>query len=130
MKILLNQNHIDENQDGFVPNRSTQLAVMETVCDLYHAMNSNLITGIVFLDVRKAFDSLKHKVLLLLSKLKKLGLEINIVDWFSSYLDRKQTLRYQGISSNELNVISGIPQGRILRPTSFIFDINAIFAII
>ena len=46
MKILLNQNHIDENQDGFVPNRSTQLAVMETVCDLYHTMNSNLINGI------------------------------------------------------------------------------------
>ena len=53
MKILMQYGQIDENQYGFVPNRSTQLAVMETVCDFYHALNSNLITGVLFLDVRK-----------------------------------------------------------------------------
>ena len=125
MKILLQEGLIDDNQYGFVPNRSTQLAVMETVCDLYRAMNSNLVTGILFLDVRKAFDSLNHKILI--SKLKNIGLENNIIEWFNSYLDRKQILRYKGVSSNELNVISGIPQGSILGPTLFIFYINAIF---
>ena len=125
MKILMQHGHIDDNQYGFVPNRSTQLAVMETVCDLYHAMNSKLITGLLFLDVRKAFDSLNHRILL--SKLKKLALENNIIKWFNSYLDRKQILRYQGRSSNELTVISGIPQGSILGPTLFVFYINDIF---
>ena len=125
MKILLDHGHIDENQFGFVPNRSTQLAVMETVCDLYHAMNSNLITGLLFLDVRKAFDSLNHKILL--SKLCNIGLGYNIINWFKSYLDRKQILRYKRISSDELTVVSGIPQGSILGPTLFIFYVNTIF---
>ena len=102
------------------------MAVLEIVCDLYQSLNHNLITGLLFLDVRKAFDSLNHKILL--SKLENIGLEKNIVNWFNSYLDRKQTLRYQGISSDELTVISGIPQGSILGPTLFIFYINAIFA--
>ena len=52
MKILLQQGLINYNQYGFVPDSSTQLAVLETVCDLNHAMNSNLITGLLFLDVR------------------------------------------------------------------------------
>ena len=107
IKILLQHGHIDENQYGFVPERSTQLAVMETVCELYHAMNCNLITGLLLLDVRKAFDSLNHKILI--SKLKSIGLENNIINWFNSYLDRKQILRYKGVSSDELNVISGTP---------------------
>ena len=126
MKTLLHCGEIDENQFGFVPNCSKQSAVMETVCDLYHAMNLNLLTGLLFLDVRKAFDSLNHKILL--SKLKNIGLEYNIIAWFNSYLDRKQVLRYKGVCSDELNIISGIPQGSILGPTLFIFYINAIFS--
>ena len=88
MKFLLQNGYINDDQFGFVPNRSTQLAVMETVCDLYHAMNSNLITGLLFLDVRKAFDSLNHMILI--DKLKKLGLDNSILKWFNSYLDRNR----------------------------------------
>ena len=43
-------------------------------------------------------------------------------------MDRKQILRYKGVSSREFDVISGIPQGSILGPTLFIFYINAVFA--
>ena len=48
MKILLEHGHIDDNQYSFVPNRLTQLAVMDTVYDLYQAMYSNLITRLLF----------------------------------------------------------------------------------
>ena len=88
-------------------------------------MNCNLITGLLFLDVRKAFDSLNHMILK--DKLRKIGLERSILLWFDSYLNRKQILHYNGQSSNELTVLSGIPQGSILGPTLFIFYINAIF---
>ena len=125
MKVLLQNKYISDDQFGFVPGRSTQLAVMETVCDLYHAMNSNLVTGLLFLDVRKAFDSLNHKILL--EKIKNLGIENSIVRWFRSYLNRTQILKFNGHTSDELRVVSGIPQGSILGPTLFIFYINGIF---
>ena len=125
MKVMIENNYIHDEQYGFVPNQSTQLAVMELTNDLYHAMNCNLITGLLFLDVRKAFDSLNHKILK--DKLGKIGLGQSILLWFDSYLDRKQRLRYNGICSDELTVLSGIPQGIILGPTLFIFYINAIF---
>ena len=101
---------------------------MELTNDLYHAMNCNLLTGILFLDVRKAFDSLKHEILK--DKLRNIGLGRSIVLWFDSYLNRKQILRFNGVPSDELTVISGIPQGSILGPTLFICYINAIFDII
>ena len=48
-------------------------------------MNSNLITGMLFLHVRKAFDSLIHR--LLLHKLRKIGPSRTILTWFESYLN-------------------------------------------
>ena len=86
------------------------------------------MSGLLFLDVRKAFDSLNHKILL--EKIKNLGVENSIVRWFASYLNRTQILKYNGCTSDELTVISGIPQGSILGPTLFIFYINGIFDII
>ena len=46
LKIMIENNLINDNQFGFVPGRPTQQAVFETTCDLYHAMNSNLLTGL------------------------------------------------------------------------------------
>ena len=125
LKILLQNGRISDEQYGFVPERSTQLAVMELTNDLYHAMNCNLLTGLLFLDVRKAFDSLNHNILK--DKLRNLGLDRSILLWFESYLNRKQILRYNGQDSDEKIVLSGIPQGSILGPTLFIFYINGVF---
>ena len=125
MSILTEKHTLSENQYGFRNGRSTQSATFDLVTDLYHNMNSNLATGVLFLDVRKAFDSLNHDILLM--KLRNLGLNSIMINWFSSYLNRFQTLRFNGKKSNELKVLSGIPQGSILGPTLFIFYINDLF---
>ena len=107
--ILDRNNYLSNGQYGFRPGRSTQLAIFNILKDIYEAKNSKLNTGLLFLDVRKAFDSLDHKILL--TKLKTLGASGKMLTWFYSYLDRTQRVRHNGLISTELDFKCGIPQG-------------------
>jgi len=53
-----------------------------------------LITGAVFLDLSKAFDTVDHG--LLLGKLKQIGACDNVVGWFRSYLNNRFQLTAVG----------------------------------
>ena len=123
--FLLENNLINEQQYGFLPNKSTQMAVFDMITDMYESLNRNHFIGVLFLDVRKAFDSLNHNILL--NSMNKLGLRNNIITWFESYLDRVQVVRYAGNLSDKLKTITGIPQGSILGPTLFLYYINDVF---
>ena len=124
-QILNDNKTISGFQYGFMPGRSTQLAVFDILKDIFEAKNSKLDTGLLFLDVRKAFDSLDHNMLL--SKIKRLGASGQMLSWFSSYLDRTQRVRHNGGISTEQIFKCGIPQGSCLGPTLFIFYINDVF---
>ena len=77
-----------------------------------------MVTGLAFVDFRKAFDVINHE--LLLKKLYIYGANDLSLKWFGSYLTgRKQYVRIHGCCSTSKQVLQGVPQGSILGPFSF-----------
>ena len=78
-------------------------------------MDSGRLTGAVFLDLSKAFDTFDHR--LLLRKLKLVGLSDDTVNRFQSYLtNRKQRTSVGDTLSVAAPITIEVPQGSILGP--------------
>ena len=77
----------------------------------------------IFIDLKKAFDCVSHRILL--RKLELYGLGGPVLDWFRSYLSgRSQRVLFKGILSDKMWVRIGVPQGSILGPLLFLIYIN------
>ena len=80
-------------------------------------------TGMVLLDLQKAFDTVNHAILL--SKLQCIGLNVLSVQWFESYLTGKsQVTDVDGVLSSSKGITCGVPQGSILGPLLFLIYVN------
>jgi hypothetical protein len=86
-------------------------------------LNKKHHTLAIFCDLRKAFDTVDHHILL--KKLAKLGVRGRELEWFNSYLSqRQQFVVINGHSSSLIHILLGVPQGSILGPLLFLVYIN------
>ena len=122
LSYLMRNNILTDYQFGFLPGRSTQLAIFELLKQVYSAFNSKKIFGSICLDVSKAFDCINH--VKLFDKMKSCGFSDSVLSWFHSYFSRTQVVRFNNDISDVLAVGSGIGQGTILGPLIFVFYIN------
>ena len=105
-------------QFGFKENRSTQHAVCTFLSDILNGFKDNFYTLALFIDLRKAFDTVDHTILL--NYLQNVGFDEIVLDWFKSYLaNRKQHVVVNGPRSKETWITGGVPQGRVLAPQLF-----------
>ena len=112
------RNTFSDFQFGFRQGRSTEQLLTLAVDSWYRARDKGLVTAIVFIDLSKAFDRVKHQQLLFL--LHNAGISGIALHWFASYLtDRRQRVVIKDESSPYLDVSRGVPQGSILGPILF-----------
>ena len=120
---LTDNDLMSPEQSGFRKIHSTQTSLHRIMEHFYSKLQNGELVGMIALDLRKAFDTVDHHVLL--DKLKFYGINGVPLQWFRSYLqDRSQVVGVNGSLSDPLSVTTGVPQGSILGPLLFILYMN------
>ena len=115
--------HLYVKQFGFQPKNSTHHAILDLKEHILDKCSKKLISCILFLDLKKAFDTVSHEILL--QKLEYYGVRGLALKLFTSYLtNRYQQTSVDGCISILELIEWGVPQGSVLGPLLFLIFIN------
>ena len=109
---------IQNEQFGFRPDHSTAKQLVRLADHVTKGFNMSKRTGMVLLDIEKAFDTVWHDGLI--HKLHATGVPLYIIDILRSYLsDRQFIVCVSDGRSTARPVPAGVPQGSVLAPQLF-----------
>jgi len=121
--FLETNNILSGAQFGFRPGHSTVHPMVHFVNHVSKALNNKEHAIAIFCDLRKAFDSCDHGILL--RKLSRVGIRGHTLAWFKNYLsNRQQFVSISGHNSSLKLIKLGVPQGSVLGPILFLLYIN------
>ena len=122
--VFRDNQFITERQWAYQRGYSTELLLVHLVEIWRSAVDSGRVVAVTFVDFRKAFDSVCHEILV--KKLEyRFGVSGPLLDWIKDYLSgRMQFTVLNGVKSDILPIITGIPQGSVLGSTLFTLFTN------
>lgn len=112
-----------ESQHGFRANKSTATAVKTLSETVNKALNDKCYVIGIFIDIKKAFDTINHEILLM--KMERYGFRGLFKEFLQSYLTgRTQFVKIGSTASSVECITCGVPQGSVLGPILFSLYIN------
>ena len=122
-KFFQDHNLLYEFQSGFRKSYSTDTCLIYLSDTIRSKLDKGNYCGMVMLDLRKAFDTVNHEILI--TKLKAMGFDNRSSTWMRSYLTgREQVVDINGVLSSAEQITCGVPQGSILGPLLFLAYVN------